>query len=262
MMLKRFMDEAYGEKGRSRRLETRRGDRIFGLEDLADRVGQRPSRASVEELMPENDPLLAQMVATNPGKKYAMIWGILSSIAAERSPSPLRLAPRDYAGLELCAGTIILEEVGDRAVDHVGERMRGGRIFVRCRAGDYLGQEMLGGGIVSKGCGNFAFRNMHGGRVAVLGDAGSCIGLGNSGGRIAVRGNCKERAGWLMHAGSLRVRKDAGDYLGLLMSGGSIRVMGKAGRRAGWRMKGGCIEAGAFGEEAGDKCRTHSLTGQ
>jgi formylmethanofuran dehydrogenase subunit C len=65
-----------------------------------------------------------------------------------------------------------------------------------------------------------------------------------------------------MHAGSLRVRKDAGDYLGLLMSGGSIRVMGKAGRRAGWRMKGGCIEAGAFGEEAGDKCRTHSLTGQ
>jgi len=255
------MDEAYGEKGRSRRLETRRGDQIFGLEDLADHVGQRPSRAMVEALVPENDPLLAQMVATDPGKKYAMIWGILSSISAERSPSPLRLSSRDYAGLELGAGTIILEEVGDRAGDHVGERMRGGRIFVRCRAGDYLGQEMSGGGIVSKGCGNYAFRNMHGGRVAVLGDAGSCIGLGNCGGRIVVRGNCGERAGWLMHAGSLRVRKDAGDYLGLLMSGGTIKVLGKAGRRAGWRMKGGSIEAKAFGPEAADKCSSHPVTG-
>jgi formylmethanofuran dehydrogenase subunit C len=261
MKLKRFMDEAYGEKGRSRRLETRRGDQIFGLEDLADHVGQRPSRAMVEELMPADDALLAQMVATDPGKKYAMIWGILSSIAAERSHSPLRLIPRDYAGLELCAGTIILEDVGDRAGDHVGERMRGGRIFTRCRAGDYLGQEMAGGGIVTIGCGNYAFRNMHGGRAAVLGDAGNCIGLGNCGGRIAVRGSCGERAGWLMRAGSLRVRKDAGDYLGLLMSGGTIRVLGKAGRRAGWRMKGGSIEAEAFGPEAADKCISRLMTG-
>jgi formylmethanofuran dehydrogenase subunit C len=259
MMLKRFMDEAYGEKGRSRRLNTRRGDQIFGLEDLADHVGQRPNRAMVEALVPADDPLLAQMVATDPGKEYAVIWGILSSIAAERSSTPLRLAPRDYAGLELLAGTIILEGAGRG--DHVGERMRGGRIFVRCRAGDYLGQEMAGGCIVSMGCGNYAFRNMHGGGAAVLGDAGSCIGLGNCGGKIAIRGRCGERAGWLMRAGSLRVRKDAGDYLGLLMSGGTIKVLGKAGRRAGWRMKGGSIEAEAFGPEAAHKCNSRPVTG-
>ena len=84
----------------------------------------------------------------------------------------------------------------------------------------------------------------------VLGDAGKFLGLGNRGGRIAVRGSCKERAGWLMRSGSLHVSGDAGEYLGLLMSGGSIRVRGVAGRRAGWRKKGGSIAAGGFGPEA------------
>ena len=38
-----------------------------------------------KSLCPQMIRFLAQMVATDPGKKYAMIWGILSSIAAERS---------------------------------------------------------------------------------------------------------------------------------------------------------------------------------
>ncbi len=61
------------------------------------------------------------------------------------------LPARDYAGLELSSGTIILDagSADHVAKDHVGERMKGGRILVQGEAGDYLGQEMSGGGIVA-----------------------------------------------------------------------------------------------------------------
>lgn len=247
MKLKRFMDDAYGGKARSKRLETRKGNVVFGLEDLAERVGQNPSRAEVEQLAPQDETLLASLVSADPGKKYRLIWGYLGSIAAERSSQPISLPSRDYAGLGLSGGIIILEKGGD----HVGEKMSGGRIFVREKAGNHLGQEMSGGGIVVGSCGDYAFRNMRGGWGVVLGDAGNFVGLGNSGGRIAVRGSAGERSGWLMHSGSLRIKGDSGDYLGLLMSGGVIRVEGRAGARVGWRLKGGTIKAGDFGPEAG-----------
>ena len=248
MSMKRFMEDAYRGKARVKKLETRQGDMVFGLEDLADRVGTRPDRAEVEALAPADENLLGQLIAAEPGKKYQVLWGYLSSIAAERSPVPLRLPARDFAGLELCRGSIILEE----GKDHVGERMKGGRILVHGSAGDFLGQEMSGGGIVAWGCRDYAFRNMRGGFGVVQGTSGNFTGLGNSGGRIVVRGNCGERAGWLMRGGSVRIAQDAGDYLGLLMSGGMIAVKGRAGKWAGWRRKGGEIRAGSFGPEAAD----------
>jgi formylmethanofuran dehydrogenase subunit C len=247
MKLKRFMDDAYQGKARTKRLETREGDLVFGLEDLADRVGLKPSKADVEELAPSDGTILSRLISTDPGKKYQMIWGYLTAVAAERSSGPLRLPAEDYAGLELSGGVIMMEAGGD----HMGERMKGGRIFVRSSAGSHLGQEMVGGGIVAGSCKDYAFRNMRGGFGVILGDAGNFTGLGNSGGRIAVRGNSGERSGWLMHSGKLRIRGNAGGYLGLLMSGGDILVKGRAGSRAGWRMKGGSIKAGAFGPEAG-----------
>ncbi|HSD58255.1 MAG TPA: hypothetical protein VLB04_08740 [Methanotrichaceae archaeon] len=253
MKLKRFMDDAYQGKARTKRLETRKGDLVFGLEDLADRVGLKPSKAEVEELAPSDEAVLSRLISADPGKKYQLIWGYLTAIAAERISEPLRLPAKaakdakDYAGLELSGGVILMETGGD----HVGERMKGGRIFVRGGAGSHLGQEMAGGGIVAGFCKDYAFRNMRGGFGVVLGDAGNFTGLGNSGGRIAVRGNSGERSGWLMHSGNLRIKGNAGDYLGLLMSGGKILVKGTAGSRAGWRMKGGSIKAGAFGPEAG-----------
>ncbi len=247
MKLKRFMDDAYRGKARSRRLETRIGDIVFGLEDLADRVGFKPSKAEVEELAPKDEALLHRLVFSQPEKKYQAIWGCLTSIAAERSPSPLRLPDGSYAGLELSSGVIVMEKGGD----HVGEGMSGGRIFIRGGAGHNLGQEMAGGGIVAGSCRDYAFRNMRDGWGVVLGDAGNFTGLGNSGGRIAVWGNAGERAGWLMRSGRMRIRGNAGNYLGLLISGGEIRVIGRAGSRAGWRMKGGSIQAGEFGPEAG-----------
>ena len=250
MSLKGFMDDAYRGRTRARRLETRRGEMVFSLEDLADRVGTKPSRAEVEALVPGDgdQTLLAQLLAQEPKKAHQILWGYLSSIAADASPVPLKLAARDYAGLELCHGTLIL--AGAR--DHLGERMSGGRIFVQGPAGDYLGQEMSGGGIIAESCRDYALRNMRGGFAVLRGDARNYIGIGNSGGRIVLRGSCGERAGWLMRGGSLRIAGDAGDYLGLLMSGGRIIVRGRAGRRAGWRRKGGTIRAGGYGLEAAD----------
>ncbi len=53
MKLADFMDDAYQGKATGRRLKTRQGDMIFSLEDLADRVGTKPSRDAVEELVPQ-----------------------------------------------------------------------------------------------------------------------------------------------------------------------------------------------------------------
>lgn len=248
MKLTRFMDEAYHGAARSKKLETRRGRMIFSLEDLADLVGDKPTRAEMEALVPCDDDILSKLISTEPARKQQLLWGYLGSILAERSAGPLQLSSCSYAGLELRRGTIILQAAGD----HVGERMSGGRIFIRGPAGDHLGQEMSGGGIVTQSCEDYAFRNMLGGFGVVLGSAGNFAGLGNHGGRIVVRGDCGARAGWLMHGGSLRIGGDAGEYLGILMSGGKILVRGRTGRRAGWRMKGGIIQAASFGPETED----------
>jgi formylmethanofuran dehydrogenase subunit C len=250
MKLKNFVDDAYGGKANAGRLRTRSKDIVFSLDDLASRVGQKPSREEVEALVFTDERILDRLLESSPIEEHRVIWGILSSIAADRSPLPLHLSPGkspiDYAGLSMHKGTIII----DRAGDHVGEMMTGGRIFILGAAGDYLGQGMSGGGIVSHSCKDYAFRNMKGGWGVIKGDAGSCLGLGNSGGKILVKGSSGERAGWLMHGGKLRIQKDAGDYLGILMSGGCIIVSGRTGNRAGWRKKGGTISAGSYGQEA------------
>lgn len=248
MKLSRFMDDAYQHKVRNRKLETRRGDLVLGLEDLADKVGDRPTRAEVEKLAPIDVTLLQRLVSQKPkGKRNSAIWGILTAIAADRSAVPFRLEAGDYAGAELSRGTLILEQGGD----HVGEKMSGGKIMVLKGCGDYLGQEMTGGGILAQSCRDYAFRNMRGGWGVVRGDAGNYAGLGNQLGKILIRGSSGERTGWMMRGGRITILNDCGDYLGILISGGEIVVFGNAGRRAGWRMKGGTICASRFGEECG-----------
>ncbi len=249
MKLTRFMDDAYRGQTSGRRLKSQEADPIFSLDDLAERVGTRPSRGEVEELLPQDPGTLERLLGSDPGRRYQIIWGHLSSIAAQISPEPLLIPARDYAGLELSGGTIILEKGGD----HVGERMRGGRIYLREAAGDYLGQEMSGGEIICAGAGHYAFRRMSGGLGVIKGDCGNFLALGCSGGRVVCRGSCGDRAGWLMSKGSVRIHGDAGDYLGLLMKGGQITVFGRAGWRAGWRMKGGTIRGKDFGPEAADE---------
>ncbi len=271
MKLSGFMDQAYGGKVREKkRLDEKRGEFLLGFEDLAKRLKERPKRAEVEELAPKEAGSIVDLVvsATPKGRREETIWGILSSLAAERLPAPLVILPQNYAGLELRRGTIILDEnapaaglkakgsdgaarTARRRAHHLGEKMSGGRIFVRGSAGDYLGQEMKGGGIVCSSCGDYAFRNMAGGWGVVKGDAGNYLGVGNSGGSLAVKGRAGARAGWLMRSGRIRLGKDAGEYLGIMMSGGAISVEGRTGARAGWRMKGGLIVAEDYGDEAG-----------
>lgn len=123
-------------------------DMIFSLEDLADQVGEKPSRAAVEEFVPQDKNQLDLLISADPGKKHGLLWGYLSSLVAESCVAPLMLPSRDYAGVELSHGNIILQEAGA----HVGERMKGGRIQIEGSAGDYLGQEMSGGGIIAASC--------------------------------------------------------------------------------------------------------------
>jgi len=246
MKLKSFMDEAYKGKTRNKNLETNKAEAAIDLEDLEDRIGEEPSKERIAELIPSNPTLLARLLASDPGKKCRLVWGYLSSLCAENTVEPLRLPARDYVGLELTHGVIVLERGGD----HVGERMEGGRIFVKGEAGDYLGQEMSGGGIVAGSCNDYCCRNMHGGFAIVLGKARNYVGMGNSGGRIIIRGDVGARSGWLMRSGSLRINGNAADYLGLLMKGGGIIVAGRTGSRAGWQMRGGIIKVGVIGPEA------------
>ncbi|MHC1630832.1 MAG: hypothetical protein ACXQT4_00805 [Methanotrichaceae archaeon] len=250
MKLKGFIDDAYkGKVRKKKRLEKRTGDFVLGFEDFAERLGKKPTRSEVEYLAPSDLKLLVNLISTNPAqeKRDQTIWGFLTSLAAERSSEPIVLTARDFAGLELKKGTIVLNGLAD----HVGERMAGGKIIVNGRSGHYLGQEMTGGGIVANSCGDYAFRNMKGGWGVIKGNAGNYLGVGNSGGRIVVKANAGSRTGWLMHSGRIYVRKNAGDYLGMMMSNGSIAIGGRAGQRTGWRMKGGTILARGYGPEVG-----------
>ena len=156
MKLKGFMDQAYGGKVRGkRRLEEKKGEFLLGFEDLAQRLKERPKRAEVEDLAPREADLIEDLVisATPKDKREEMIWGFLASLAAERLSEPLVIPPRNFAGLELKGGVIILEKEvceapasgpkpggagrnrGTRA-HHLGERMSGGRLVVRGDAGD------------------------------------------------------------------------------------------------------------------------------
>ncbi len=248
MKLKQFMDLAYQGKIRNKQLDTYKGEIVFSLDDLFERVGKNPSKAEVERLVPTDGKLLSRLVSEDPGKKLSSLWGYLTSLAAERSAEPLKLPGLDFAGRELSSGVIILEE----GADHIGEGMRGGRIVILGGTGDFLGQSMAGGGIIAESCEDYAFRNMSGGFGVIKREAGNHAGLGNSGGKILIKGSAGTRAGWLMHGGRLVVKGDAGDYLGLLMSGGKIILCGTAGARAGWRMKGGIINVSECCPEMGE----------
>ncbi len=88
MKLAEFMDDAYQGLKRGRRLETREGDTIFSLEDLADRVGTKPSRSAVEELVPRDMSTLNRLIDSDPGKTYQLLWGISPALQPNAALSP------------------------------------------------------------------------------------------------------------------------------------------------------------------------------
>ena len=255
MTLKSFMNEAYGGKVRKKkRIEKKTGEFVLGFEDFAERLGKKPGRNEVEKLVPDGDAIFGLVESASPlSRREERIWGYLSGIAAERSKTPLILAEGDFAGAEMKAGVIVLKGSAKEKAppDHVGEKMRGGRIVLEAGGGHYLGQEMEGGGIVAPSCKDYAFRNMKGGWGVVKGDSGNYLGVGNSGGNVIVRGQSGLRCGWLMRSGKIRVNGNVGEYVGLMMTGGKISIGGIAGSKAGWRMRGGRMVAAGYGPEVG-----------
>ncbi|MCK9566324.1 MAG: hypothetical protein M0Q43_09770 [Methanothrix sp.] len=150
MKLVGFMDAAYQGKASGRRLKTRQGDMIFSLEDLADQVGEKPSRAEVEQFVPQDKNQLDLLISAHPGKRYRILWGYLTSLAAESCTAPLMLPSGDYAGLELSRGTIILQEARGAGGSHAPGQSGSG-IFKGLLGGGPPIMLAAGGGSVGKG---------------------------------------------------------------------------------------------------------------
>ena len=75
-------------------------------------------------------------------------------------------------------------------------------------------------------------REMRGGKVIVMGNAGNYLGGGYRGEKCGMRG------------GEIEVRGNAGAYLGEHLCGGSIRILGNAGDFPGAANQGGTIFIG------------------
>ncbi len=140
---------------------------IFSLEDLADRVGTKPSRDAVEELVPRDESYLDQLIGSDPGQKYQLLWGYLSSIAAERSPGPL-LSSRP----EIMPGWSYLRHHnlpgrGKRSCGREDEGRQDSRPVVR-RA-TFWARRCPAEGSLRRAAGDYAFRNMRGGFGVVRG---------------------------------------------------------------------------------------------
>jgi formylmethanofuran dehydrogenase subunit C len=102
---------------------------------------------------------------------------------------------------------------------------------------------------------------MTGGRIRVVGNAGTYVGLAMFGGEIEVTGDVGHGLGSEMRGGAIRVAGSAGDYVGGAqvgsvrgMTGGAILVQGSVGGFVGARMRRGLIAVGGdVGEYAGYK---------
>lgn len=134
-------------------------------------------------------------------------------------------------------------------LDHIGSRMRNGRITVMGNAGDYLGFEMAGGELVVQGnVEAFAASGMKGGLMHIKGNAGHFLAgaiagerQGMKGGIVIVAGNAGDRVGDQMRRGLLLIEGSAGDYCGSRMIAGTIGVLGSVGQYVGYGMRRGTL---------------------
>jgi len=152
-----------------------------------------------------------------------------------------RIRPGDVADIRF--------EGGSDRLDHVGEKLSGGRIRIMGEVGARLGRGMTAGAITVEGAaGPYAASGMGGGRVEILGDAGERLGgpcpgemRGMHGGLVVVRGGAGPRAGDRMRRGAILVAGDVGDHAGSRMIAGTLVALGRAGRFPGTLMKRGTL---------------------
>ena len=112
---------------------------------------------------------------------------------------------------------------------------------------------------------DFIGKELDGGRISVVGDAGAYLGLGMKSGAIEVEGNVGLYAACEMKKGFLGINGNAGDFLGAAlpgnkmgMKGGTILVKGNVGERAGDHMRRGNI---LIEGNAGDYCGARMTAG-
>ena len=123
--------------------------------------------------------------------------------------------------------------------------------------------------IVDGDVGDYAGREMSGGRLDIRGDAGAVLASGLRSGLVTVKGSAgnhvgAQRAGdkFSMAGGIVVIEGHAGDRVGDRMRRGTVIVRGRCGAIAGTRMLGGTIwtEQG-FGANPGLLMRRGSLIG-
>ncbi|PKM11232.1 MAG: formylmethanofuran dehydrogenase subunit C [Gammaproteobacteria bacterium HGW-Gammaproteobacteria-3] len=112
---------------------------------------------------------------------------------------------------------------------------------------------------------DFIGKALHGGSIAVEGDAGAYLGLGMAGGTIHVSGNAGIFAACEMKEGMITIAGDVEDFLGAAlpgnkmgMKGGTVLIKGNAGERVGDHMRRGTI---LIEGDAGDYCGSRMTAG-
>ena len=112
---------------------------------------------------------------------------------------------------------------------------------------------------------DFIGKELDGGSISVVGDAGAYLGFGLKAGEIKVAGNVGLYAACEMKKGYLEISGNAGDFLGAAlpgnkmgMKGGTILVKGNVGERAGDHMRRGNI---LIEGNAGDYCGSRMTAG-
>ena len=112
---------------------------------------------------------------------------------------------------------------------------------------------------------DFIGKELDGGSISVVGDAGAYLGFGLKAGEIKVSGNAGLYAACEMKKGYLEISGNAGDFLGAAlpgnkmgMKGGTILVKGNVGERVGDHMRRGNI---LIEGNAGDYCGSRMTAG-
>jgi len=112
---------------------------------------------------------------------------------------------------------------------------------------------------------DFIGKDLEGGSISVVGDAGAYLAFGMNAGEIKVSGNVGLYAACEMKKGYLEVSGNAGDFLGAAlpgnkmgMKGGTILIKGNVGERVGDHMRRGNI---LIEGNAGDYCGSRMTAG-
>ncbi|MCK0196294.1 formylmethanofuran dehydrogenase subunit C [Ancylobacter sp. 6x-1] len=144
---------------------------------------------------------------------------------------------------------VLLIEIGDERLDHVGAGLEAGEIIVDGAVGAWAGQGMSGGVLrIAGSAGAFLGAEMSGGVIELAGHAGERAGgassgsrRGMSGGLLAIRGNAGPFLAERQRGGLITVGGAAGEGLATDMIAGTVAVAGGAGPQLGRGMKRGTV---------------------